>query len=525
MPHEPDADLFLPAMTGPAAAAVLLPAQLFHAADGTAYADIAMDGRRQCFRVQSKAFRQCVELACYNATGKSPSKSALKAWLDRVEAQAIHEAPEAEVHIRVAELDGRVFIDLADDGGRAVEISRDGWQVIDAAPVHFIRPPRMRLLPVPENGGSIEMLRGLVNVPNDDDFVLIVAWLLNALRNSGQHPPLVPSGSEGSAKTTFAAILSHLIDPNSMPLKSLPRTERELAAETRERYLQAFDNVSGMPRTISDALCRLSTGDDARPVMINGLDDVVKFADLADRCVFVTCDPISDERRRSEAQLWAEFEAVRARIFGLLLDGVSHGLRVLPETRLDRMPRMADFALFATACETKFWPSGTFMAAYNGNRADAVERLIEADVVASAVRSLAERTPDWKGTATKLKITLGPIFDGYGSAKLPVSARDLSVQLRKAATSLRKVGIRIEFGKTGHNRDREITITRDVLPPSAPSAPSAPPAAHQELAEGAPGTGTSSATTGPAEQAPASPTQAPRFRPTVAKSRGPLLRK
>ena len=201
MTHEPNADLFLPAMNGPAAPAVRLPAQLFHSADGTAYADISMDGRRQCLPVQSRAFRQCIKLACYKATGKSPPTSALKACVDILEAQAIYDAPEAEVHIRVAGLDDCVYVDLADEPGRAVKIRSDGWQVIDAAPVHFIRAPGVRPLPVPERGGSIDMLRDLVNLPNDDDFVLMVTWLLTALRHSGQHPPLVPSGSEGAAKS------------------------------------------------------------------------------------------------------------------------------------------------------------------------------------------------------------------------------------------------------------------------------------------------------------------------------------
>ena len=33
---------------------------------------------------------------------------------------------------------------------------------------------------------------------------------------------------------------------------------------------------------------------------------------------------------------------------------------MLPQTRLDKLPRMADFALWAAACETAFWPTGTF---------------------------------------------------------------------------------------------------------------------------------------------------------------------
>jgi hypothetical protein len=64
-------------------------------------------------------------------------------------------------------------------------------------------------------------------------------------------------------------------------------------------HVLAFDNVSGLPGWLSDALCRLASGgslsvrqlytDDeevlfqaARPVVINGIEDVINRPDLAD---------------------------------------------------------------------------------------------------------------------------------------------------------------------------------------------------------------------------------------------------
>src|SRR5579872_5026268 len=95
--------------------------------------------------------------------------------------------------------------------------------------------------------------------------------------------------------------------------------------------------------------------DAARPVILNGIEDIVTRPDLADRGVFLTLEPIPEERRRPEAELWAAFEAERPRILGVLLDAVVEGLKRLPETHLPRLPRMADFALWATACETALW--------------------------------------------------------------------------------------------------------------------------------------------------------------------------
>ncbi len=170
------------------------------------------------------------------------------------------------------------------------------------------------------------------------------------------------SGEQGSAKSTFSAILRALLDPNTAPLRALPREDRDLFIAASNGHVLAFDNVSGLPAWISDTLCRLATGggfavrqlysdqdevlfDAARPVILNGIEDIVTRPDLADRAVFLTLEPIPEERRRPEQELWAAFEAERPRILGVLLDAVAKGLAELPRTKLDRLPRMADFAL------------------------------------------------------------------------------------------------------------------------------------------------------------------------------------
>ena len=259
-----------------------------------------------------------------------------------IEAKAHFDAPERVVHIRVGGLDGRLYLDLGDETWRAVEIDATGWRVIDNPPVRFRRAAGMQPLPMPVPGGSVETLRSFLNVQSDADFVLVVAWALACLRNRGPYPVIVLSGEQGSAKSTFSAILRALLDPNTAPLRALPREDRDLFIAASNGHVLAFDNVSGLPAWISDTLCRLATGggfavrqlytdqdevlfDAARPVILNGIEDIVTRPDLADRAVFLTLEPIPEERRRPEAELWAAFEAERPRILGVLLDAVVRG--------------------------------------------------------------------------------------------------------------------------------------------------------------------------------------------------------
>ena len=478
-------------------------AELFHAPDGTGFADLDINGHRETWPIRGKGFRRWLARRFFEATGGAPSSEALQSALNVIEAKAHFDAPERVVHVRVAGLHCTLYLDLGDEKWRAVEIDASGWRVIDKPPVRFRRASGMQPLPTPIRGGSVETLRSFLNVRSQADFVLVVAWALAVLRNRGPYPVIVLSGEQGSAKSTFSAFLRSLLDPNIAPLRALPREDRDLFIAATNGHVLAFDNVSGLPAWISDTLCRLATGggfavrqlytdqdevlfDAARPVILNGIDDIVARPDLADRAVFLTLNPIPEERRRSEAELWAAFEAERPGILGVLLDAVVEGLKRLPETQLPKLPRMADFALWATACETALWPAGAFWSAYCGNRDEAVEGVIDADPIAAAVRAMMTTRTEWTGTASELLGALGEMA-GERVAKSktwPDSPRALAGRLRRAATFLRKIGIDISFEREGRARTRTIVITTkdDPAPenegtrPSAPSASSTSPA-------------------------------------------------
>jgi hypothetical protein len=471
-------------------------ADLFHAPDGTGFADIEVNGHRETWPIKSKGFRHWLARCFFEATGGAPNGEALKSALNLIEAMAHFDAPERVVYVRVGELDGRLYLDLCDDKWRAVEIDATGWSIVDSPPVRFRRTAGMRSLPEPVSGGSVEALRPFLNIRSDADFVLVIASMLAYLRSRGPYPVMVLSGEQGSAKSTFSAILRALIDPNTAPLRALPREVRDLFIAATNGHVLAFDNVSGLPDWISDTLCRLATGggfavrqlytdqdevlfDATRPVILNGIEDIVARPDLADRALFLTLEPIAEERRRPQKELWAAFEAERPRILGALLDAIAKGIATLPQTRLDKLPRMADFALWATACETVLWPPDTFWAAYCGNRDEAVVAVIEADPVATGVSALMATRKEWTGTASELLGVLATDERVSKAKDWPTSPRGLRGRLQRAATVLRKIGIEIDFVKEGRARTRIIRITvastdpppeREGAQPSAPSA-------------------------------------------------------
>jgi hypothetical protein len=169
-------------------------AELFHTANGTAFADLIIEGHRETWPVRGLRFRSRLRRGYYDPTGGAPSPAELRPALDALEARAQFDTPRRAVYMRVAEHDGRLYLDLADERWRAVEIGPDGWQVVASPPVRFRRAGGMLPLPVPVKGGSVDALDPFLNLPGRSAFVLVVAWLLAALRHGGSYPLLAVSG-------------------------------------------------------------------------------------------------------------------------------------------------------------------------------------------------------------------------------------------------------------------------------------------------------------------------------------------
>jgi hypothetical protein len=334
--------------------------------DSEGYTTLEVNGHRESWPISSKGFRRWLSKRFYDEHSKAPGSQALQDALNVIAGKAVHEGPEHEIAVRLAEQGGNIWLDLADPDWRAVRVGPGGWEVVSDCPVRFVRKRGMLALPEPARGGRIEELRPLVNLPDDDSWVLFVAWLVAALRPGRPFPILAVNGEQGSAKSTLCRMARALLDPNVSPLRRPPRDDRDLMIAASNGWVVGYDNLSGIRPELSDTLCCLATGggfgtrelytdDDEklfaamRPVLVNGIEDLATRADLLDRALTLTLPAIPDEKRRDEGGLWRQYEEVRPRVLGALLDAVSAALRDLPDTRLTSKPRMADFALWVTA--------------------------------------------------------------------------------------------------------------------------------------------------------------------------------
>jgi len=453
-------------------------AALFCSTEG-AFADVMVDGHRNTWPLADSEFSDWLLHQFFIEKKKAPSVSALKATIRTLSAHAKFEGARYDVHLRTAKLDGKIYLDIGDLEWHAVEVDTTGWRIIKDSPVRFRRTAGMAALPMPARGGSIEQLKSLVNL-NGDGFVLYVSCILDALYPSHPHPVLYLAGEEGSTKSTVAKIARSLIDPSTVPLRNLPTNVRDLYVSVRGSYFLAFDNVSVISAAISDALCQIVSGsgfgtrklstDTAqtlisgqRPVIITGLLNAINRSDLADRAVIIPMSRIPDDQRCTEGELWGNFEGQRSQIFGALLDHMVCGLRRLPDVRLARLPRMADFAQWSVATEA--FPSGVFIEAFERAAAEANETVAETDPVAIAVAAFMMGRDCWSGTAAELL----RVLSNHDSAEAqpstwttwPREPSSFGKKMRLATPVLRKKGVEVVIGKaTNHVKTRTITLSK-----------------------------------------------------------------
>lgn len=462
-------------------------AELFHTPDDEPHITITVDGHLETYRLKSKGARAWLRHLYRAETGKTIGGQALQDALNDLEGVALFDGREHGVFVRLAWDADDVVLDLGDSSHRVVRVNRTGYRIETISPVKFVRPKALAALPVPEAGGSISELWELLNI-SDDDRPLVTGWLVAALRPSGPYPILALHGEQGSAKSTTARALRALVDPSTAPLRSEPRDARDLMIAATSSWAPAFDNISSISPALSDALCILSTGggfasralytDDEeviltaqRPVILTGIADVATRPDLLDRCLVLYLPRIKDGERRPESTFWRAFGEAHGRILGALLTAVSAGLRGVDTVKLAELPRMADFAIWAVACEESTVPKvDGFITRYGANRAAANELALDATPLPQVLRELVEGQPErtWQGNATELLAALNLLLQNRQDDRTPKlkewpkRADKLSGAVRRYAPNLRATGLEVDFTQETTGQKRKLIILRRV---------------------------------------------------------------
>lgn len=418
-------------------------------------------------------------------------------------------AGEISLEPRVHKIDDTIWYDL---GKEAVKITKSGWKVVNEPPVLFRRYGHQKRQVVPVGGGDIQDFHKLVNIKDWNDWHMFLTFASATLLPDIAKPVLIINGSQGAGKSTPMKMLKELIDPSSLNSTSGVKNEADLARLANMHILLFFDNLSRLSWDMSDDICRLVTGDGfskrklytdndeivysfKRALMMNGIASFVSRADLLDRSVILNVNRIPEEDRKSEKELWAEFDELKPQLLGALLTIVSHGLKKLPSVKVDKLPRMADFAKWGYAVDDSISTEAineidrgygvketvnngltSFRGILEANEEKRLQESLESDPVTQAAIYAADYARGnsfkgfWRGTITAFYNSFFPNSDSSFYSKAPDIIRSVAKHelwpknpsamgraLRKSEGLLREFGVTLGFDVVGG--DRIVSIT------------------------------------------------------------------
>jgi putative DNA primase/helicase len=489
-------------------------ATYFHNSEREGFASIVKDGHRENYEISSPRFKlwvrhefwrrekerlEAAELAIEGALHEGPVKNEMPAVVrDRdlgdavrqLESIALFEGRQEEVHIRTAGHDDRVYIDMGDDAWRAIEVSPEGWRIVEGEeiPVRFIRPKGLLALPepAPSGEGSLDGLLNLLNLGEGEDAkrnrILILAWLSHAYLPTGPYPVLTLTGPQGAAKSHALRILRNLVDPSVAPGSTKPRSEHDAYIDASANWVIAYDNLPTVPPWLSNVLCDIATGgfrtrtlytnrdqeifQDKRPIILAGIGSVATRSDLLDRAAIVNLPRIDPKARRKEATISRMLREAQPQILSALLDAVCAGLARKDDVVLEQLPRMADFSVWGIATEEALGGErGDFMAAYTESRQDASDVALEAWALSDTFIEFAHQFEGeknaWEGTATALLKRLNDRVEDEDlkrGKEWPKSASSLSAQINALVPDLLEIGINVESTRNKKKRTLRVFV-------------------------------------------------------------------
>ncbi len=431
---------------------------------------ININGKREDLPFHSRNARMTL-LGTLQSLGIKVNDRDFRRLIRELETDAEIHAPKQKHHVRYAEHDGAIYIDMANEAGEQTRVTGDVYEVIAGSdsPVVFSPDKNRRELPIPVAGGSLGDLKELISFDTEEDYIMCVAGVVTACVPDIPKPVILIQGEQGSGKTTAAGFIQELIDPVKVSFVPLPKSDADLLRLTEERHLINVDNVSGISPNQSDTLCRASTGigghDDSliRPVIINGITVPVTRPDLADRVFTVQLKAPAPEERKTSAEIKADFAERKPALFGAICNALSMYLRNRDQVNPDRLPRMADAVKCCIAIEPSLTnEEGGFLAAYESKRDAIHSDTVENDPVALGVIELISSKGEFEGTATDLLSAIKEIHkDGpeWIASALPRQPNVLSARLKRLVPVLRENFIDIEWNRA----DRRIISIREIL--------------------------------------------------------------
>jgi hypothetical protein len=458
--------------------------RLVFSTDKKAYAVDDSTCNPQVFRVDSPGFASAVRRLAYRKDSKLIlTGDDMGEIRSQLEALAELTGEQAPVWPRIAETDCGIEIDIGDDTQARIAVQPGSVRVLtQGSPTLFHRNPNFLPFVMPAQQGDINKLLPYLNLVEAECWLLI-AWITYTLAlpkiPSSNYVILVLRGDRGSGKSTMCNItLGSLVGPSVTGVQAFPSSQIDLAIALQNAHVQLYDNIRGITPSQSDWCCRGSTSAAISTRMfytngqeytltlhgamvLNGIHPFIDQADLAQRCLTLTLQPLDPAHRTTEKQLRERFQQDLPVIFKGVLDLIAATLMHLPTVTATHPERMLEFVLWLAAMEKAMGlPEGQLQKAYSDNLVGAMADSLQDNPLADAVLQFAQQHTQrpWAGTPADLLLKIGAFVprEIITTNAWPQNEISLSLRLKKLKSQLSGAGVDVVIGR--RSKVRQVSV-------------------------------------------------------------------
>lgn len=434
-----------------------------------------------------------------------------KSALSRLAARAMHDNSEHElIYNRIAMIGDSIYYDLTTSDWKIVKIKDGKWEIIPYDPTLPIFERYQHQQPqIMPTKGNLEVLNQLCNwlrIQPKDRFMFKI-HLISLFLEKYPMPIMVFTGEQGSIKTTITKTVKRIIDPSSMLSSAIPKSNDDLTIHLNNRYVVAFDNVSGFNHEVSDVFCRAITGEGVskralytnteetilsyiRKIILNGISPSLEFPDFRERAIFYETTAIEEKDRLTLKEFDNAINEILPEVLGCIFTVLAKAISLysIVEKQTTFKPRMSDFAVWGEAISQAMNNEPQMFIDYYRERLkiDALEAVNNFPIFGLTQKIMQNKT-EYEDNVSKFYQLLCTFAEDEGIntkskyVKFPQAPNKIKWQIDTLRSNFRMVDLNIIIF-THNLRDGKYTrgsqvirISRNefskVSPPSPPSPP------------------------------------------------------
>lgn len=443
------------------------------------YAEFENDnGAREFVLLDSEAFKSFLFFKSYQLTNGNNELEPDKA-VKKLRYFLLYQKPyqNTDVFVRTSgNLTDGIEYDLQNGTQKTIKVTSEGWTT-SSKKKRFIVPPIAlpQVTPMQTSKTPLELLRPFVNI-RGDTYILFVVWLIQSFSLGTHYAPLI-FADKGSGKTTLSKIIKRIIDPCNFKVTPIPDKKDDLHVLLYNSFLCCFDNVSNISEDFSDVFCGAITGTSIakrslytnntlsmatlhNTIVVNGIGVVPTRADLAERMLLIRLNKITSKERRTDTQIWQDFEKTLPEILGSIFNTLSRAMQEIQKSKANDISRIGDaFVEMMAVAKALGISEEKFRQIFDDN----VEALKQVRSSSPLVEAIKEFMTNYQGRKFqgKADIVLKKIRDNFLGDKtlLPNSASHFTRLLEKEHENLFKNGFRVNIDDTSAN-GTDVTVIR-----------------------------------------------------------------